>query len=204
MRLFFFILLALFPAPMFAQSGPSFDCAKAESAAETLICDDAELAALDRRVADRYAAALAVIQAMDAGVQDATNDLRATQRGWMSGRDACWTASDLRDCVEFSYQRREAELVALWMLEEPTAIATWACDGNPANEVVTYLFDTERSSVRIERGDSIATGVLSPTGSGSLYEAEFGRSIWIKGDEATYREPDPDGRSYDCVVSRRD
>ena len=51
------LLLVLAPLPAHAQEGPSFDCTKAESAAETLVCEDADLAALDRLVADLVALA---------------------------------------------------------------------------------------------------------------------------------------------------
>lgn len=186
------------------QELPSFDCSKAESSAEELICKDSQLAALDRRVAERYAAALEVVRGLDTGAGEAEDKLRAYQRGWVKGRDECWKADDLRDCVESSYLRREGELVAEWLLEEPTGTAFWACGGNPANEVVTSFFATELPSVRFERGDTIDTGSLAPTGSGSRYEGSFGRSIWIKGEEATYREPDPDGTSYDCILSRQE
>ena len=198
------ILGFLIAFPATGQEGPAFDCSKAESSAEELICEDADLAALDRRVALRYAAALEAVRGLDAGADQAEDRLRAYQRGWIKGRDECWKADDLRDCVEFSYLRREGELVAEWLLEEPTGIAFWTCGGNPANEVVTYFFDTELPSVRFERGDTIDTGSLAPTGSGSRYEGSFGRSIWIKGEEATYREPDPDGTSHDCVLARQE
>lgn len=187
-----------------SQEPPSFDCSKAESSAEELVCQDPQLAALDRRVAERYAAALEVVRGLDTGAEAAEDKLRAYQRGWVKGRDECWKADDLRDCVESSYLRREGELVAQWLLEEPTGIAFWACGGSPANEVVTSFFATELPSVRFERGDTIDTGSLAPTGSGSRYESSFGRSIWIKGEEATYREPDPDGTSYECVLSRQE
>lgn len=90
------------------------------------------------------------------------------------------------------------------MLKEPAGIAFWACDGNPANEVVTYFFDTELPSVRLERGDTVDTGSLVPTASGSKYEASVGRSIWIKGEEATYREPDPEQTTYECTLRQQD
>ncbi|SLN52862.1 Membrane-bound lysozyme-inhibitor of c-type lysozyme [Roseivivax jejudonensis] len=189
-------------APVVAQEGPSFDCARAESSAETLICEDAELARLDRRVAERYSEALAAIRGLDAGAAEAESELRATQRGWIGGRDECWKAEDLRTCVADAYLRREGELVARWILEEPTSTAFWTCDGTPANEVVTIFFDTERPSLRFERGDSVDTGSLVPTGSGARYEGSFGRSIWIKGDAATYRDPDPDGTTYECTLAR--
>jgi len=198
------ILGIMLAFPALAQEGPSFDCSKAESSAEELICTDPDLAALDRRVTERYAAALDAVRGLDSGAEQAEGTLRTYQRGWIKGRDECWKADDLRDCVEFSYLRREGELVAEWLLEEPTGIAFWTCDGNPANEVVTYFFDTELPSVRFERGDTIDTGSLVPTGSASRYEGSFGRSIWIKGEEATYREPDPDGASCDCVLARQE
>jgi uncharacterized protein len=196
-------LLLLVATGATAQQGPSFDCAKAESSAEKLVCEGPELARLDRLVARRFDEAVAAIRAADAGAEAGERELRAFQRGWIKGRDECWKAGDaLRDCVEASYLRRQGELVAQWMLEPPASAVIWACDGNPANEVVTYFFDTELPSVRFERGDQIDTGVLVPTASGSRYEGSFGRSIWIKGESATYREPDPDGQIYDCTLAR--
>ena len=64
--------------------------------------------------------------------------------------------------------------------------------------------DAENESVRFERGDTIDTGSLAPTGSGSKYEGSFGRFIWIKGEAATYREPDPDGSRFECVLARQE
>lgn len=187
-------------APVVAQEGPSFDCAKAGTSAEEMVCADADLARLDRLVADRYAAAMAAARGLDAGADEAEAELRAYQRGWIKGRDECWKADDQRACVEASYQRREAELVATWMLEEPTNTAFWTCGGNPANEVVTMFFDTDLPSLRFERGDSIDVGVLTRTASGARYDGSFGRFIWMKGNEATYRDPDPDGTEYQCVL----
>lgn len=181
---------------------PSFDCEKAESDAEQLVCDDTELAALDVALADRFKEALAAANGITVGGEVAVDTLKATQRGWIKGRDECWKAEDLRDCVEFAYGSREAELVTQWMLEEPVSTVFWTCDGNPANEVVTMLFDTSLPSVRFEHGDSIDTGVQVRTASGAKYEGSFGRSIWMKGDSATYRTPDPDGRELSCERRR--
>jgi len=195
-----FILCAVAAAsPGMSETSPSFDCAKAESSSETLICENAELSRLDIRVAARYAAAVETIERMDSGVSDAKQNLLAMQRGWIKGRDECWKVEDPIGCIRDAYLRREGELVAEWLLEEPTNVVFWTCDGNPANEVVTYFFDTEAPSVRFERGDSIDMGQIVRTASGSKYEGSFGRSIWIKGDEATYTEPDPNGQSYTCA-----
>jgi uncharacterized protein YecT (DUF1311 family) len=198
------MLLLVTPIASLAQDGPAFDCGKAETSAEKLVCQDVALSALDQRLAERFATALQVVQGLDSGSAEAEKDLRAYQRGWIKGRDDCWKADDQRGCVEFSYLRREGELVSKWLLEDPSSMVFWACGGNPANEVVTYFFDTELPSVRFERGDQVDAGSLEPTASGSRYAGSFGRSIWIKGDEATYREPDPDGSSYECVLSQQE
>ena len=71
---------------------PSFDCLKASSDAEELICADKKLAALDRRLATRFEAAMQAARAQDAGADAAAKNLRATQRGWIKGRDDCWKA----------------------------------------------------------------------------------------------------------------
>ncbi len=187
-----------------AQDGPSFDCAQADGDVEAMICSDAGLADLDWLIAERYQAALAAVRGLDTGASEAEASLRAVQRGWIKGRNECWMADDVRACTEAAYLRREGELVAEWFLEEPVATATWTCGGNPSNEVVTYFFDTTLPSVRLERGDTTDVGSLVPTASGSKYEGSFGRSIWMKGDFAIYRQADPDGATLDCVIARRD
>lgn len=183
-----------------AQQAPSFNCDNAQSSAEELVCSNPKLAQLDRQVDTRFKEALEVVRKLDAGAQEAEKELRAYQRGWIGGRDECWKSDDLESCVRLSYRQRHAELVARYLLEDATAIATWQCGDTPANELVTFFFDTELPSVRIERGDSISVGYISRTASGSRYDADFGRFIWIKGDEAQYREPDPDGTEYSCVA----
>lgn len=192
------VLAVLFAAPLSAQEGPSFDCSKASTSAEEMVCAEEALARIDRLLAERYAAALKVTRGLDAGAAEAEAELKARQRGWIAGRDDCWKAEDPSACILFSYQRREGELVARWMLEEPTGTATWRCADN--SEIVSYFYDTSLPSVRIERGDSVTTASLSPSGSGSRYDGDFGEFLWIKGDEATYRSADPDGAETTCRV----
>lgn len=201
MRRFLAFVLTVFAHPAFSSDAPSFDCVKASSSAEELVCATPDLAALDVRLAERFADSIEAALGLDAGATEAEAELRATQRGWIKGRDECWKAADEEDCLRFAYLSRENELVALWMLEEPTAATVWVCDENPANEVVTMFFDTELPSVRFERGDSIDAGSLSRTASGSRYDGSFGRFIWIKGDKATYRDPDPDGTEFSCKAA---
>lgn len=179
-------LLAQAPALPLRVAGtqPSFDCLKAESSAEELICADDRLAALDRRLATRFAGAVKAADALDSGGAAARDTLRATQRGWIKGRDECWKADDLRDCVMHAYLTRENELVTQWLLQAPASVASFYCNDNRANEITAYFFDTELPSVRLEYGDTVESGSLTRTASGSRYDAGSGRYIWLKGDAA--------------------
>ncbi|MFC3616100.1 alpha/beta fold hydrolase [Lutimaribacter marinistellae] len=183
-----------------AALSPSFDCTAARSDAEQLICADADLAMLDLRLADRFAEAIAVAEGLDAGAKEAASTLRAYQRGWVSGRDECWKSGDLRACVEDAYLRREGQLVAEWMLEEPTEVTSYACDGNPANEVTVFYFGTERPSARLEYGDSVDTATVVPSEIGTRYEGTFGHSLTLEGDTATLVWSE--GTEMTCVPAR--
>lgn len=59
-------------------SGPSFNCARATTATEGAICGSADLAALDRKMADVWADLAPVTEA-----------LRGSQRVWIAKRNAC-------------------------------------------------------------------------------------------------------------------
>lgn len=73
---------------------PSFDCAEAASPVEHMICTSDRLADLDNRVADTYRQLT-----RDFGV---VPKLIASQRTWISQRDACANAK----CVEAAYDDR--------------------------------------------------------------------------------------------------
>ena len=167
-------------APRAARAdGPSFDCAKVEagSIAET-VCKDPKLAALDRKLADVYAAA----------AKKAANEhppvLKAEQRGWIKGRDDCWKADDKRQCVEDVYRRRIAELQARYRLLPPTGPVRFTCDGDPRNELVATFFATEPPTLVAERGDEVSLMYLAPSGSGAKYEGR-NETFWEHGGEAT-------------------
>ncbi|MEL6885584.1 MAG: DUF1131 family protein [Pseudomonadota bacterium] len=87
-----------------AQASPSFNCARADGSIETMICGDADLAALDRRLSMAYARALETTAPADVAT------FRAVQRGWIKGRNACWKSGDPRRCVVAAYTDRIAEL----------------------------------------------------------------------------------------------
>ncbi|MEZ5319246.1 MAG: MliC family protein [Vicinamibacterales bacterium] len=181
--------LAATAATPATQTGPAFDCQKAQGEVETLICRDAALAALDRKLDAVYKAATA--KARD----DMPARLRAEQRGWISGRNECWKAADgtfltaswqahsVRECVEGQYKLRISELQAVWRLVPSRGPVFFVC-GSPANEVVATFFESELPAVRLERGDRSVTAWLVPAGSGAKYEGQ-NVEFWNKGDDAT-------------------
>ncbi len=187
--------LALVPAIGLAQEGPSFDCAQAESSAEKLICEDTELAALDRRLADRFAAAVTAAQSLDVGADETTDTLRAMQRGWISGRDECWKEPDLRACVKSEYLQREAELVAELMLEPPSQTLELVC-GQRALTVDTFA--TEFSGIRVEEGDSVYIGAQFAADTPGTYYLRSAGGL-VMGDGAP-RVSDVYGKKTTCEI----
>ncbi|PWR03761.1 hypothetical protein DKT77_04840 [Meridianimarinicoccus roseus] len=187
--------LAFSPAAGLAQDGPAFDCAKAESSAEKLVCEDAELAALDRRLADRFAAAVEVAEGLDVDAEEVTNTLRAMQRGWISGRDECWKEPDLRACVQTEYLQREAELVADFMLEPPSETVELTCG---PRALTAMIFPSALRGLRVEEGDSIYIGAqLKPDTPGTFYMRSAGGLV-MEGN--TIRVSDSYGETHACQI----
>jgi uncharacterized protein len=190
------LLLSEFSA--LAQPAPTFDCGKAEHEIEILICQDEELAAKDRKLAEVYSQAIAAMEKVDAGGQEAIRELKTMQRGWIGGRNDCWKAADKRQCAIDSYDRRTAFLQARYFLVEGSKPVYYDCDDNP--RIVATFIPTDPPSVRLERGDSLEIGVLSPAASGSRYDAEFGVYFWTKGDEAQVAWPQEN--QFTCEVRK--
>jgi uncharacterized protein len=148
-----------------AAAGPSFDCRKVEAGGiPDMVCKDDRLAALDRKLAEVFAAAS----------RKAANErprlLQAEQRGWVKGRDDCWKSDDKRRCVEDAYRSRIVTLQARYRLVPSTGPVFYACDGDPRNEVVATFFQTEPPTLVAERGDRSSLMVLQPSASGARYQ----------------------------------
>ena len=159
--------------------GPSFDCGKVEAGSiEEMVCKDKGLAALDRRLAEVYAAA------SKKAVNEHPPVLKAEQRGWIKGRNDCWKSDDRRKCVEDNYRLRIAELQARYRLVPGNGPVTYACDGDPKNEVVVTFFKTDPPTLIAERGDQVSLMYLQPSGSGAKYQGR-NESLWEHQGEAT-------------------
>lgn len=88
-------------------AAPGFDCTKAQSASEQLICTDETLSALDREMNNAFNAAL------EAQREDASA-LQADQRSWIGLRNRCargdLSEESARECIAILYRARIAFL----------------------------------------------------------------------------------------------
>ncbi len=101
-------LFAFVPLAASAQSGPSYDCAKASNGAERAICKDAALAKADRDLASLYAALLAKLSG------PAKESLEKSQVRWIVARNRACVPTDDPDvigrCLKTRYGDRIADL----------------------------------------------------------------------------------------------
>ena len=107
---FYHLLLAtsLLASATYANQ-PSFDCTKVKKdSPEGLICASDQLMNLDRKLADIYKKALAKTSKSDS--------LKATQRGWIKGRNDCGKAEDEQKCMVSAYNQRIHTLTKTYTL----------------------------------------------------------------------------------------
>lgn len=172
------VLVTLLATPL-AYAQPSFDCSRADGVVEEMLCNDAGLAALDVQMAKVWQ------EAMDLSLDNVDlPEIKAEQRGWITGRNDCWKNDDVRQCTEDSYKTRIAEIQALWRLVSAKGPVFFACNDNPANEVIATFFETDPPTAVLERGDQTVVAYLQPTASGARYEGQ-NVIFWNKGQEAT-------------------
>src|SRR6266851_6779593 len=93
-------------ATAFAQSGPSFDCAKASNDVERTICKDPELAKADREMAAAYATVAAKLSGA------AKENLEKEQVRWLGDRNrGCAADTDgIAPCLKRRYAARTTNL----------------------------------------------------------------------------------------------
>lgn len=97
----------------------SFDCSKASSTVEKLICNDPLLGKLDDVMSQNYKNMLL------AGIgEGARKDLKTTQRTWVSDRNKCTTAS----CLADAYRKRIDEVCEYPVIEGVHPECTYSAD----------------------------------------------------------------------------
>lgn len=181
------------PSASAATAQPSFDCAKASTPVETLVCGDPALAALDRSLAEAYAKAMAGWPEGEKTAQ------RTAQRSWIATRNACAKGNDMRGCVESSYRRRLIEVqIKGGQLQAPNPVG-FVCKGQEGQPTtVAFYSQTEPKSAVVTMGDRQAIAFITPSGSGAHY---VGNSVdfWEHQGEATIKLG---AASYTCMVRR--
>ena len=105
-----FILLILSVAPSHAKTiVPGFDCAKAQSVQERLICADQKLAEADKQLSRAFSATEQILET------PRLDDFRAEQKSWLGDLpNKCpETAPNLKSCLLDTYRKRTSELIEL-------------------------------------------------------------------------------------------
>ena len=189
-------LAVSFPDPAAAQgakaAGPSFDCAKATGQVEQLVCKDAGLASLDRKLADAYA------KAMKGWPADVAKEQRAIQRGWVKGRDDCWKADDLRACIENEYKTRLVEVqIKGGLVMAPTPVG-YQCKGEATPFMAAFYKDTDPPSAVLTFGNDQVIAFVARSGSGAKYTAA-NVEFWEHQGQATL---DWFGKKLTCTLLR--
>ncbi len=113
----------------------SFDCAKAASPTEKLICGDDDLSNLDEALHDAYVKVL--------GQSPDKQKTRAEQRQWLNGTlSAC---NDVK-CLQEAYQKRLAELVSAGYPDTASEAAP-AGDGSSSRETFLHIVCSPKTGV---------------------------------------------------------
>jgi len=182
--------------PVDSANRPSFDCARADGQAQELVCTDPNLAAMDREVDRLYRLTI-----NDSTIDDARrNEWKATQRGWIKGRDDCWKSDELGQCVMSAYAERIHRLRQGSMTarsDVPDGLSTgpfaYRCNGLDALVGATFV-NSNPGAVFLEWGPDVAVALDHvPAASGAKYEGRVNGeawTFWTKGREATLIIPD--------------
>ena len=102
--------------------GASFDCGKAGTKVEHIICDNSEISQLDEELAASYKAAL-----QDQAQAEA---IKQTQKQWMKERNGCAEVG----CVKLAYETRLASLTVIHTPSDEGATTKQGSSDNSQNE----------------------------------------------------------------------
>ncbi|WP_309869225.1 lysozyme inhibitor LprI family protein [Luteibacter sp. 1214] len=134
-------------------SAAGFDCAKASSQAEHLVCSSPDLSALDSKMSEAYK------DAFNAAEETSKPRLLIEQRHWIRYvRDVCET----NDCLDSAYKRR----VDLLAKNSRVIFNSAACDipdGKSCRSVVTFRDSAARiesfnQSLKKQRSEGVILG----------------------------------------------
>lgn len=161
---------------------PSFDCSKTSGGIEELICQNDELAVLDRKLTKYFKLATESYPAEE------LKTLKAEQRGWIKGRNDCWKSDDKSECVRSHYQHRITDLQITTGSAGITHSAVFLCNPDKHDSITAVFYkETELPAAVLTRlsddVDEQKLLFLTRSGSGARY---LGRNVefWSKGSKA--------------------
>ena len=163
-----------------AEIRPTFDCLRAGGTVEELICNDSDLALLDQQLNYLYGLALQRVAEEERGL------FRAFQRGWISGRNDCWKAEDVKACVRLENERRISELqISSGSVRVPEAVL-YSCP--PNLRLDNYFYNnTMLPMLVVNDGREQTVMHRLPAASGARYGIG-NLQFWDRGNEALYIE----------------
>ena len=177
---------------------PSYDCNKASGSIEELICQNDELAALDRKLAKYFKLATESYPAEE------LKTLKAIQHGWIKGRNDCWKSDDKPACVRSHYQQRISDLQITSGSTEISKSGVYSCNPDKHDYITAVFYnDTELPSVVLTRlsdeVDEQKLLFLTRSGSGARY---LGQNVefWSKGSEAIVTWGVADTTEFKCKL----
>ena len=138
MRLAFLVLAAtLMGFASGVQAAPSFDCSKASTRVENLICDHDRLAQLDSEMAAAYRTAL-----RDSPWASANKRIRREQKAWLSQRNRCETKCCLRQLYRDRISALRTEVAGSGPENEKPQVAPSGvvyCGGGQIKRQIEYV-----------------------------------------------------------------
>jgi uncharacterized protein len=158
-------------------AAPAINCAKADGDVETLICQNPELVSLDQQLAAEFQHAVDAPAANRAALQTA-------QDRWRTGRDDCWKADDVHQCVLDAYRSRLVEL----KIDDPDTVRpetiTYRCP-DPAKPFTARFYNQfDPPAAVLTWGPETAIVFAEQTGSGARYGGQ-GVDYWEHQGEVT-------------------
>ena len=154
-----FVSLLMLPNEISAQTAPSFDCAKATTEVEKLICSDDELAKLDVEMNKSYHA---FMKTLDDDFY--RNKLKKKQREWLKDitKAPCFSGTDKINCLKNIYAFRVQQLT------------NWAERKNWDFFINDHFFEKDYSAVT-NNGEKIHVGYINsvPRLEGAITEVYY-------------------------------
>ena len=139
------LFAALLVAPLFGHSA-SFDCGKAGTPVEKMICANEELSRLDDALAETYS--------LEVDSANATANLRGSQKAWLTSRNMCRDIA----CIRQNYEQRLADLFC----SKSSLLAGSAMGSNQCAWYSLRLLDAKLAKIEERYGREAAAGTNNP------------------------------------------